>query len=161
MHENKVKNRVISYYLACHVNTVRFWINRDKLQDMSRPGRPVIYSQATHLSLIGFYCQSKPLSECGRWTIRLAEKYLETQPDITGTAIPKSTIHRILQANNLKPHLSKYFLHITNIILNCSGIGNMYPRWYLNPIPFDLDSSLITTTLQKVVTILELFKTIM
>lgn len=114
MHENKVKNRVISYYLACHVNTVRFWINRDKLQDMSRPGRPVIYSQATHLSLVGFYCQSKPLSECGRWTIRLAEKYLETQPDITGTAIPKSTIHRILQANNLKPHLSKYFLHITD-----------------------------------------------
>jgi transposase len=81
---------------------------------MSRPGRPVIYSQATHLSLIGFYCQSKPLSECGRWTIRIAEKYLETQPDITGTAIPKSTIHRILQANNLKPHLSKYFLHITD-----------------------------------------------
>ena len=66
------------------------------------------------LSLIGFYCQTRPFSECGRWTLRLAEKYLEKHVDIIGAAISKSSIHRILQANNLKPHRSTYFLHISD-----------------------------------------------
>lgn len=84
------------------------------MQDMPRTGRPVIYSQSACLSLIGFYCQTRPFSECGRWTLRLAEKYLEKHTDITEAAISKSSIHRILQANNLKPHRSIYFLHISD-----------------------------------------------
>jgi len=81
---------------------------------MPRTGRPLIYGQSTRLSLIGFYCQSQPFSECGRWTLRLAEKYLEKHSDILEVAISKSSIHRILQANNLKPHRSAYFLHISD-----------------------------------------------
>jgi len=46
--------------------------------------------------------------------LRLAEKYLGKHADVIGAAIPKSTIHRILQANNLKPHRSRYFLHISD-----------------------------------------------
>jgi hypothetical protein len=46
--------------------------------------------------------------------MRLAEKYLGKHAGVIGTTIPKSTIHRILQANNLKPHLSRYFLHISD-----------------------------------------------
>ena len=114
LYNNKVKARVIAFCLACHISTVRRWIHRDELQDISRAGRPVIYSQSMCLSLIGFYCQTRPFSECGRWTLRLAEKYLEKHVDITGTAISKSSIHRILQANNLKPHRSTYFLHISD-----------------------------------------------
>ncbi|MFV1977281.1 MAG: IS630 family transposase, partial [Candidatus Scalindua sp.] len=114
LYNNKVKTRIIACCLACHISTVRRWINRDELQDISRAGRPVIYSQSAHLSLIGFYCQTRPLSQCGRWTLRFAEKYLEKHIDIIGAAISKSTIHRILQANNLKPHRSTYFLHISD-----------------------------------------------
>lgn len=114
LYNNKLKIRVIAYCLACHINTVRRWIGRDELQDMPRTGRPMIYSQSTHLSLIGFYCQTRPLSQCGRWTLRLAEKYLEKHVDIIGAAISKSSIHRVLQTNNLKPHRSTYFLHISD-----------------------------------------------
>jgi transposase len=114
LYNNKVKARVIASCLACRISTVRRWITRDELQDMPRTGRPVIYSQSIHLSLIGFYCQTRPFSECGRWTLRLAEKYLGKHAGVIGTAIPKSTIHRILQANNLKPHRSRYFLHISD-----------------------------------------------
>ncbi len=114
LYNNKVKARVIASCLACRISTVRRWITRDELQDMPRTGRPVIYSQSIHLSLIGFYCQTRPFSECGRWTLRLAEKYLGKHAGIIGTPIPKSTIHRILQANNLKPHRSRYFLHISD-----------------------------------------------
>ena len=81
---------------------------------MPRTGRPVIYSQSTHLSLIGFYCQTQPFSGCGRWTLRLAEKYLEKHTEVIGSTISKSSIHRILQTNNLKPHRSAYFLHISD-----------------------------------------------
>ena len=81
---------------------------------MSRTGRPVVYNQSARLSLIGFYCQTRPFSECGRWTLRLAEKYLEKHTDAIGATISKSSIHRILQANNLKPHRSAYFLHISD-----------------------------------------------
>ncbi len=114
LYNNKVKARVIACCLACRISTVRRWITRDELQDMPRTGRPVIYSHSIHLSLIGFYCQTRPFSECGRWTLRLAEKYLGKHADVIGAAIPKSTIHRILQANNLKPHRSRYFLHISD-----------------------------------------------
>ncbi len=114
LHNNKVKKRIISYYVTCHISTVRRWISRDEIQDMPRTGKPVIYSKSTHLSLIGFYCQTRPLSECGRWTLRLAEKHLEKYTDVIEAAMSKSSIHRILQANNLKPHRSTYFLHISD-----------------------------------------------
>ena len=114
LYNDKVKTRVISFCVACHVSTARFWINRDGVRDMPRTGRPEVYSQQTRLSLVGFYCQSTPFSGCGRWTLRLAERYLEKHTDAIGAGISKSSIHKILQANNLKPHRSKYFLHISD-----------------------------------------------
>ena len=116
LYNNNVKTRIISFYTVCHISTVTRWVNRDELQDMPRTGRPVVYSQPAHLSLIGFYCQTRPLSVsgCGRWTLRLAEKYLEKHTGVIGVTISKSTIHRILQVNNLKPHRSTYFLHISD-----------------------------------------------
>lgn len=114
LHANKVKTRIISCYTSCHISTVIRWVNRDDILDFPRTGKPLIYCQATRLSLIGFYCQTKPLLVCGRWTVRLASKYLDRHVDVIGTTISKSSIHRILQANNLKPHRSKYFLHISD-----------------------------------------------
>lgn len=98
---------------------------------MPRTGRPVIYNQSVHLSLIGFYCQTKPFSDCGRWTIRLAETYLEKHTDSIGTTMSKSTIHRILQSNNLKPHRSTYFLHISDP--DFFSKMNHLIKLYLNP----------------------------
>lgn len=63
---------------------------------------------------VAFYCQTNSLKDCGRWTLRFAEKYLNAHVEIVGRPISSSTIQRILKKQNLKPHLSKYYLHITD-----------------------------------------------
>lgn len=98
--------------------TVRRWIRRSEttgdLHDRPRSGRRLIYTEESQLRLIAFYCQTQPLPNCGRWTTRVAAAHLRAQPEQMGASPSKSTIHRILRKNKLKPHLSRYFLHITD-----------------------------------------------
>jgi len=105
---------VISYNIGCHPHTVRRWRDRNDIYDLPRSGRPLIYGEDRQLKVIGFYCQSQPLPEHGRWTLRMAAVYLNAHPERTGFTISKSTIHRVLQNHNLKPHRSRYFLHISD-----------------------------------------------
>ena len=64
--------------------------------------------------MVAFYCQTQPLPGCGRWTLQWAARRLKADPQHVGVSPSKSTLHRILQANRLKPHQSRYFLHITD-----------------------------------------------
>lgn len=64
--------------------------------------------------MIAFYCQTQPISGYGRWSLRWAEAHLKHNENPVGTAISHSTIQRILKQHNLKPHLTKYFLQITD-----------------------------------------------
>lgn len=82
--------------------------------DRPRSGRPRIYSQATELKLIAFYCQTQPLPGCGRWSLRWAQAHLQAHPNCIGATPGKSTILRYLQQHYLKPHQNRYFLHITD-----------------------------------------------
>lgn len=82
--------------------------------DRVRSGRPARYSEELKLELIGFYCQTQPFLNSGRWTIRWAAAHLAEHPEIINATPGKSSIHRILKENNLKPHQSRYFLHITD-----------------------------------------------
>lgn len=99
--------------------------------DLPRSGRPAIYSETFKLELIGFYCQTQPFPNSGRWTIRWATVHLAAHPERVNATPGKSTIHRILKENTLKPHQSRYFLHITD--------PNFFPKMdhliklYLNP----------------------------
>ena len=83
------------------------------------------------LLIIAFYCQTQPFQNSGRWTLRCAEVYLAAHPKKVNGTPSKSTIHRILQEHSLKPHQSRYFLHITD--------PNFFPKMhhliklYLNP----------------------------
>ena len=105
-------------FVGCSISTVSRSIKRIKevgnVTDYERSGRPAIYSEELRLELIGFYCQSQPLPNSGRWTIRWAAAHLEQHPEIINARPSKSTIQRILKENNLKPHQSRYFLHITD-----------------------------------------------
>lgn len=105
-------------FVGCSILTVRRSIKRlhevGNIADDKRPGRPALYSEALRLELIGFYCQTTPLPNSGRWTIRWAASHLEQHPEIINARPSKSTIQRILKENNLKPHQSRYFLHITD-----------------------------------------------
>ena len=100
------------------LSTLWRWTCRRKettdLQDKQRSGRPEKYAETTRLKIIAFYCQTHPFPGCGRWSIRWAALHLKAHPEQIGTAPSKSTIQRILCKNKLKPHQSKYFLHITD-----------------------------------------------
>lgn len=104
----------ISQYLDCHISTVSYWQNRDNLCEKPRSGRPALFDDTVSAMLIGFYCQTRPFFDSGRWTLRLAAAYLINHPETIGLPISKTSIHRILVKNNLKPHRSRYFLHISD-----------------------------------------------
>ena len=108
----------IAILIGCSECTVRRCIGRsiemEDLNDHARSGRPAVYTEDISLKIIAFYCQTRPLLDSGRWTLQWAASYLAAHPEQVGAAPSKSTIHRILQKNGLKPHLSKYFLHITD-----------------------------------------------
>lgn len=116
--DSHVEVKAIASALRCSVQTVRRWTGRSQttgnLDDRPRSGRPARYSEETKLRIVAFYCQTQPLPNCGRWSLRWAARRLETEPTRIGVSPSKSTLHRILQSNRLKPHQSRYFLHITD-----------------------------------------------
>jgi transposase len=116
--EADVEKKAIGIFMGYSVYTVRRWICRGvqtgNFRDLPRSGRPAVYSEETALKVVAFYCQTRPLPGCGRWTLRWAEAYLAAYPEKIEACPSKSTIHRILRNNSLKPHLSIYFLQITD-----------------------------------------------
>lgn len=108
----------VAALIGCCMSTVARSLKRmtdsGSVNDLSRSGRPAVYSETFKLELIGFYCQTQPLPSSGRWTLRWAATHLAAHPEIIDATPSKSTIHRILKKNNLKPHQSRYFLHITD-----------------------------------------------
>ncbi len=113
-----IEHPAIATFLDCSVDTVRYWLERqvqtDDLNDLPRPGRPFTYNLETRTKLVAFYCQTQPLPGCGRWTLRWAQRHLETSQNTIDAAPTKSTIQRILAENKLKPHRTRYFLQITD-----------------------------------------------
>lgn len=108
----------VATIVGCCISTVTRSLKRmsdtGNVVDLPRSGRPATYSETFKLELIGFYCQTQPLPHSGRWTLRWAAVHLEAHPEIINAMPSKSSIHRILKENNLKPHQSRYFLHITD-----------------------------------------------
>jgi transposase len=113
-----VARTCIANVLGCALSTVHRWIRRaedgQSLHDRARSGRPCLYPQEVQLRITAFYCQTQPLPGCGRWTLRWAERRLRADAGEVGAAPAKSTLHRMLQRNRLKPHQSRYFLQITD-----------------------------------------------
>ena len=116
--EAGVEKQVIGIFMECSVYTVRRWIRRgaqtDDLRDLPRSGRPATYAEEIALKVVAFYCQTRPLPGCGRWTLTWAEAHLAAHPEQIGACPSRSTIHRTLRNSSLKPHLSIYFLQITD-----------------------------------------------
>lgn len=107
--------------------------------DLPRSGRPAQYLETFKLALTGFYCQTQPFAHAGRWTLRWAAVYLAAHPERLKATPSKSTIHRILQENSLKPHQSRYFLHITDpdFFPKMEHLINLYTRAPENLYFFD------------------------
>ena len=118
LHQLGFRAKKIANLVNNHIITVYKWTtrlkNNDDLCDRKRSGRPPIYDESIQLKIVSFYCQSHPLPKCGKWTVRWAALHLQAHPEQIGANPSKSTIHRILKKNKLKPHQSRYFLHITD-----------------------------------------------
>jgi len=108
----------VAAFVGCCISTVVRSLKRmgdtGDVTDLPRSGRPATYSETFKLELIGFYCQTQPFPNSGRWTLRWTAVHLAADSKIVNATPSKSTIHRILKENNLKPHQSRYFLHITD-----------------------------------------------
>jgi transposase len=111
---NGVNAKVIAGFIQGNVEMVYRWRGRCDITDIIRCGRPLVYNQEIQLKIIAFYCQTTPLPGCGRWTLRWAEKHLPENFELNEKPISHSTIGRILNKHRLKPHLTKYFLQITD-----------------------------------------------
>lgn len=108
----------IAIELQCSTQTVQRWLARSHsdsgLCDRRRSGRRPTFDQQAMVRIAAFYCQTQPLADCGRWSLRWAASALKQDSDRLGLRPSKSTIQRILKNNKLKPHLSAYFLNITD-----------------------------------------------
>ncbi len=106
---------------------------------MPRSGHPVEIKEDKKLKLIAFYCQTKPFNDKGRWSLRFAEKHLHENPNEIGFSPSKSLIQTTLKAHNLKPHLSKYFLHISdpNFFIKMEKLIELYKNPPKNLFSFD------------------------
>ena len=113
-----LERKAVAAFMGCSVYTVGRWIRRgfqaDGPGDLQRSGHPVIYTEEVALMVVAFYCQTRPLPGCGRWTLRWAAAHLAAHPGQVKACPGRSTIHRILRNSSLKPHLSIYFLQITD-----------------------------------------------
>ena len=109
-----LETQTIAEFSQCSIEMVYRWKGRLDVNDKARLGRPSLYNQEIQLKVIALYCQTTPLPGCGRWSLRWAEKHLPKNPEPVGKPISHSTIGRILNRHHLKPHLSKYFLQITD-----------------------------------------------
>jgi len=126
-----ISNNMISKIIDSSKEIVNRWSKRDTIHDNQRSGCPVDYSEEIQLKTTALYFQTTPLPASGRWTLRTLGKHIENESTLTGLPSSHSTIHRFLQKQALKPHRSKYFLHITD--------PNFFPKMerliqlYLNP----------------------------
>lgn len=139
-----IAHRSIAIFTDTHLKTVRSWMKRfqctDSLLDIQRSGRPRHYTDATRLKVIAVYCQQKPpLPGVLRWSLRDAQKYFKEYSNILNEQISKSSIQRILKEHALRPHLSKYYLQITDpdFFPKMEHIINCYSRQLPNLYCFD------------------------
>ena len=109
-----ISNNMISKISDCSKEIVNRWSQRNTIYDNQRCGCPAVYSEAIQLKTTALYCQTTPLPDCGRWTLRTLGKFIENDPTLIALPGCHSTIQRFLQQQALKPHRSKYFLHITD-----------------------------------------------
>lgn len=108
----------IAWFSNCDVRTVDRWVVRvasgEPITDRPRSGRPRVFDEGIQLKTIAFFCQTPRLPGCNRWALSDAAEYLEGHPEIVGCAMSRASVGRILNRHVLRPHLRRYFLHISD-----------------------------------------------
>ncbi len=84
LNNSGISNNVISKITDSSKEIVNRWSRRNTIYDNQRSGRSPIYSEAIQLKTKAIYCQTTPLSDCWRWTLRTAGKYIENDSILIG-----------------------------------------------------------------------------
>lgn len=117
---HQIKDTIIARFLGCHIDTVRMWEkrfrNKESIGDRKRPGAQPKFKQEVNQRIIAFFCQFKTLPGYARWTLSTAWLYFKNNPGFLGEdiSISRASIHRLLSSHALKPHLFRYFLHLSD-----------------------------------------------
>ncbi len=109
---------VIAQKVGCSERTVRKWRERFRenpdvpsLQDRPRSGRPAVVPVATRCEVVKLACQRPEGSKAQFrqvWTLGSLQEALREE---TGCSLSRSEIHRILHAQDLRPHRMRLWLH--------------------------------------------------
>jgi transposase len=108
----------IARSVGCSERTVRKWRGRfaqvptlDALKDRPRSGRPAVVPVATRCEVVKLACQ-RPEGSKARfrevWTLGSLQEALREETDC---GLSRSEIRRILQAQDLRPHRMRLWLH--------------------------------------------------
>ena len=115
---SEVDSQQIAEFIGVHEDTVKRWEDKNKSEfnvwDLPHSGRKRTFGVEIEDRFIAFFCQSKPFETAGRWSLRWAEKFLNMKGEHIGASPSRSTMNRMLQRHDLKPHKNRYFLQITD-----------------------------------------------
>jgi transposase len=113
-----LSNAAIAQQVGCRDRTVRKWRKRfaeapeiDTLKDHPRSGRPARIAVATRCEVVKLACQRPEGSKAPFrqvWTLDGLQEALQGE---TGCRLSRSEIQRILQAELLRPHHLRMWLH--------------------------------------------------
>ena len=113
-----ISRKEIANHLDVHEDTVGRWQKKNEsdfnIWDLERSGRGRTYDVDVEDRFIAFYCQTTPFDNAGRWSLRWAEDHLKKNESLIEASPSRSTLHRMLERHDLKPHKVRYFLQITD-----------------------------------------------
>jgi transposase len=108
----------IARSVGCSERTVRKWRERfaetpslDALEDRPRSGRPAVVPLATRCEVVKLACQRPEDSKAQFRDIWTLNSLQETLREETGFDLSRSEIQRILNAEHLRPHRMRLWLH--------------------------------------------------
>ncbi len=97
--------------VGCSANTAQKWRGRferdglDGLEDLPRPGKPLVHDQAARARLIAKACTRPGPSASGQRRVRWTYEELAAE-----VGMSRSHAHAILAAADIKPHLTEYWV---------------------------------------------------
>lgn len=111
----------IARKLDCHANTVSKWCSRwedqpyiEALGDRCRSGRPLKIALETRCEVVAVACDRTGDSKAPLEEITTIDEIAEKVRARTGCKISRSSVHRVLNVNGLRPHRIRYWMHSTD-----------------------------------------------
>lgn len=107
--------------LDCHANNVTKWCKRwrdqpyvEALSDRCRSGRPLKIALETRCEAVAIACDREGDSKAPLEEVMTLDEIAEKVLARTGCEISRSSLHRVLHANGLRPHRIRYWMHSTD-----------------------------------------------